>query len=195
MTCIFLRTAIISSRSSVREVDALEQDLAAGRVVEPQHQAAERRLSAARLADQAQRLAALDVERDVVDGAHQLAARAGSRCATGKIFLACRDVEDGVGVAGRSTPAPWPTSPPVARRADRAPRSPLRDGRQRGGPARPPRAAGSSQALLDGERGSAGGSGSPTAGRADWAARRRWSRAWRCGRDRAAARRASRPRA
>ena len=55
-----------------REVHALEADLARGRVVEAQHQAAEGGFSAAGLADQPQRLAALDGDRDVVDGAHQL---------------------------------------------------------------------------------------------------------------------------
>ena len=54
------------------EVHALEQDLAGGRVVEPQHQAAERGFPAARFADQAQRLAAPDVDRHIIDGAHEL---------------------------------------------------------------------------------------------------------------------------
>ena len=36
--------------------------------IEPQHEPADRRLAAARLADQPERLAALDLEGDVVDG-------------------------------------------------------------------------------------------------------------------------------
>src|SRR5581483_5848208 len=52
------------------EVHALEADLAGRRLVETQHQAAERGFAAARLADQPQRLAGLDVDGHVVDRAH-----------------------------------------------------------------------------------------------------------------------------
>ena len=52
----------------VRDVLAVEEHLAAGRLVEAQDRAADRRLAAARLADQAERLAAADLERDAVDG-------------------------------------------------------------------------------------------------------------------------------
>jgi len=45
-------------------------DLAGGRLDEAEHEAARRRLAAAALADQAERLALVDVEADVVDRAH-----------------------------------------------------------------------------------------------------------------------------
>ena len=54
----------------MRDVGAVEDDLPRGRLVEPQERAADRRLAAARLADQPERLAALDRERDAVDRLH-----------------------------------------------------------------------------------------------------------------------------
>ena len=50
-----------------REVLPVEDDAPAGRLVEQEHRAAERRLAAARLADEAERLAAADREADAVD--------------------------------------------------------------------------------------------------------------------------------
>jgi hypothetical protein len=52
----------------VRYVLPVEEDAAVRRLVEPQDRAPERRLAAARLADEAEGLPALDRERDVVDG-------------------------------------------------------------------------------------------------------------------------------
>ena len=49
-------------------VDAVEADLARGRLEQPQQRASERRLAAAGLADEPDRLAAMDVEIDAVDG-------------------------------------------------------------------------------------------------------------------------------
>ena len=49
---------------------AVEDDLAAGRLVQAQERAADRRLAAPRLADEPERLAALDRERDAVDRLH-----------------------------------------------------------------------------------------------------------------------------
>ena len=54
---------------SVRDVLAVELDRAGGRLVEPEDRAADGGLPAARLADQAERLAAPDVESHAVDGA------------------------------------------------------------------------------------------------------------------------------
>ena len=56
--------------AEVRDVLAVEHDRAGGRLVEAQDRAADRRLPAARLADEAERLAAPDRERDVVDRLH-----------------------------------------------------------------------------------------------------------------------------
>jgi len=52
----------------VREVAAVEHDRAGGRLEEAEQRAAERRLAAAGLADQPERLAVLDFERDLGDG-------------------------------------------------------------------------------------------------------------------------------
>ncbi len=51
----------------LRQVGAVEDDPAVGDVVQPQDRPAERRLAAARLADQAVRLTGLDGQRDAVD--------------------------------------------------------------------------------------------------------------------------------
>ena len=51
----------------MRDVLAVEEDLA-GRLVEAQDGAAHGRLAATRFADQAERLAAANLERDAVDG-------------------------------------------------------------------------------------------------------------------------------
>src|SRR5205085_10171197 len=56
--------------TEIRDVLAVEDDLAAGRLVETQDRAAHGRLSAAGLADEAERLAALERQRDAVDRAH-----------------------------------------------------------------------------------------------------------------------------
>ena len=55
----------------IRDVAALEQDPAVGRIEQPHDAARERRLAAARLADDAQGLAGLDAERDAVDRLHR----------------------------------------------------------------------------------------------------------------------------
>ena len=68
--CISRRSSISCLALDVGDLLALELDRAAGRVEQPQQQAAGGRLAAAGLADEAERLAALDVERDAVDGVH-----------------------------------------------------------------------------------------------------------------------------
>ena len=54
----------------LRDVVAVEPDLPLGRVVEPHHDAGERRLPAAGLADEPDRLARVDLEIDAVDRVH-----------------------------------------------------------------------------------------------------------------------------
>ena len=56
-----------SRLAQARDVLAVKPDAAGGRLDQPQHGAADRRLAAAALADQAERLAALDREADAVD--------------------------------------------------------------------------------------------------------------------------------
>ena len=65
--CMSRRIAFSSEPPRAQQVDAVELDLAGGRLEQPQERAAERRLAAARLADEADRLAAEDVEVDAVD--------------------------------------------------------------------------------------------------------------------------------
>ena len=62
------RTQVVLAE--VRDVLAVEDDRATGRLVQPEDRPADRRLPAARLADEPERLAALDVERHAVDGLH-----------------------------------------------------------------------------------------------------------------------------
>ena len=57
----------VARRRDADDVDAVELDLARGRLEQPQQRAAEGRLAAAGLADEADRLAAADVEVDAVD--------------------------------------------------------------------------------------------------------------------------------
>ena len=56
--------------AGLRDVGAAEADRAAGRVEQAHERARQRRLAAARLADEAERLALAQVQRDVVDGVH-----------------------------------------------------------------------------------------------------------------------------
>ena len=70
MICISRRAAFSSRPRERREVAAVEDDLARGRLDQPEQRPPERRLAAARLADQAERLAAADLEVDAVDGLH-----------------------------------------------------------------------------------------------------------------------------
>ena len=62
------------------EVDAVIEDLAGGRPLEPQDAAAGRRLAATALADQPQRLAAAKREVDAVDRLHLADHAARERC-------------------------------------------------------------------------------------------------------------------
>src|SRR5215207_37283 len=58
------------SLAGVGDVAPVEDDAPAGRLVQAQQRTADGRLAAARLANETERLAAVDLERDVVDGAH-----------------------------------------------------------------------------------------------------------------------------
>ena len=65
--CMCRRISFSRSRPEPDEVDAVEDDLARRRLEQPQERPPERRLAAAGLADEADRLAAADVEVDAVD--------------------------------------------------------------------------------------------------------------------------------
>ena len=69
------RLAVVAAAGRVQsgEVAALEEDGAAGRLLQPEHELGRGGLAAARLAHHPQRLAALDGEGDVVDRAHHAA--------------------------------------------------------------------------------------------------------------------------
>src|SRR6185369_11682003 len=58
------------ARAELADPLAVEADVAGGRLEQPHDAAAERRLAAAGLADQAERLALGDAQRDVVHGMH-----------------------------------------------------------------------------------------------------------------------------
>ena len=70
MICIRRRNGLSCCSRQRRDVGAVEQDPAAGRLDQPQERATDGRLAAARLADEAERLAATDGEADVVDRLH-----------------------------------------------------------------------------------------------------------------------------
>ena len=72
MICAFLRYSRSARCEKLPQRQALVPDLTAGRLLEAQHGAAGGRLAAARLTDQGQDLALLDVERDPIHGAHEL---------------------------------------------------------------------------------------------------------------------------
>ena len=67
MICMRRRNGFSLPWLSLRDIGAVEDDLARGRFDEPEERAADRRLAAAGLADETEGLAALDAERDVVD--------------------------------------------------------------------------------------------------------------------------------
>ena len=71
----------------VGDLLALEAHRARGRVHQAQHQPAGGRLAAAGFADQRQRLAAGDLEADVVDGAHQADQLAADQAAADREML------------------------------------------------------------------------------------------------------------
>ena len=70
MICIRRRNGLSLLPLERRDVGAVEHDAARGRLDQPQQRAADRRLATARLADEAERLAATDREADVVDRLH-----------------------------------------------------------------------------------------------------------------------------
>ena len=76
-----------------RDVAAAEVHRARRRLVQPHEQTAERRLAAAGLADDAERLAAPNLERDAVDRVDDVAAAAERRAAHGEVLdeVACLD--------------------------------------------------------------------------------------------------------
>ena len=71
----------------VRDVLALEPDRSGCRIEETQHQAGCRRLAAAGLADDPERLASADRQRDVFDRVNPSVLRANTPCRTGKCFV------------------------------------------------------------------------------------------------------------
>ena len=90
-----MRAAQRPQRAGGEIVDALavEDHLTCGDVEQPQDRAADRRLAAAGLADQRQRLALRDVERHAVDGIDRAALRAEQAPWTAKVLLEVVDLE------------------------------------------------------------------------------------------------------
>ena len=81
----------------IDDVVSIDLDLAVGRRVEAQHGAPDRGLAAAALAHQAQRLAAVDKERDAVDGLDRPDLALDQDAAPdGKVLLELRDLDEAV---------------------------------------------------------------------------------------------------
>ena len=91
------------------EVRAGEQDLAAGRIVEAEHEAAERGLAAAGLADDCERLAAAHVEGDTIDRADQRCAAAEKLPPAAKMLHESLGRENDIAAGGRVHAASPPT--------------------------------------------------------------------------------------
>src|SRR5262249_19801114 len=78
------------------DVGAVDDHAARARLVQTQDGAADRRLAAARLADEAQRLAGGDVERDAVDGLDDALAAAEEAGPRGEVLGQVLDGDEGV---------------------------------------------------------------------------------------------------
>ena len=83
------------------EVDAVELDLAGGGLEEPEDRPPEGRLAAAGLADEADRLAAPDIEVDAVDGLPLARGALEEPLLDGEVLLEAADAEQDVVVGGR----------------------------------------------------------------------------------------------
>ena len=90
--CISLRSGSSCLPAGVRDVLAAEADAALGGLEQPHERARQRRLAAARLADEPERLALGEVERHVVDGVHAARprGRSGSRRGSGSAASGAR---------------------------------------------------------------------------------------------------------
>ena len=95
---------------------AVEADRAGGRLEQLEHQPRGRRLAAARLADDAERLAAVDAERDVLDGVHDAAAAREHAQADGEVLRQVLDLDERV-AAGGARCAPTPQADAASRSA------------------------------------------------------------------------------
>ena len=123
-TCMRRRSGRRVAGREVVDAAAVEHDLSGGDVEQPQHGAADRGLAAAGLADQRQRLAALDVERDAVDGMDDAAACAHKPPPQRKVLLEVVDLEQSALMpppppsrrSGR--PTRWPGAFQLERRRD-----------------------------------------------------------------------------
>ena len=111
------RYGSIASRSRWRDVLAIDDDRPAGRLQQLQQRAAGGGLAAAALADQAQRLARVDVKRDAVDRVDVPAGRENTPLMIGKCFFRSRTSISGC--APLAPAAVMPGSPAICRRASR----------------------------------------------------------------------------
>ena len=144
-----------------RDVVAAEAQRAARRLEQPDEEPAERRLAAAGLADDAERLAAAHLERHAVDGVDDLGRAALERARPH------REVLDEVDRLEQDAVRAHARLPAQARRA-----RPDRDGTRRGGPAPRARRAPAASSRARSDRRSEARSGSRAAARAATAARR-----------------------
>ena len=152
-----------------RDVDLVEDDAAERGLVQPEDRAREGALARARLADDAQRLAAADVERDAVDRVDEARVRRRGRRARGRASRACRP-----GGAGRGT-RPRDAGALLFAHAHALARGFGEEAPHRAAAAAIERAAPPRPCSDRSPRGSAPGSGSRAAAIADRAASPRWS--------------------
>src|SRR6478609_5667983 len=85
--------------AELADVLTIEHDLAVGRLDQAQHTASRRRLAAAGFADEAERLAAVDRERDPVDRINAADLTRQQAAMYRKIFLQAADAEQRLGHA------------------------------------------------------------------------------------------------
>src|SRR5206468_8288749 len=85
--------------AELADILTVENDLAVGRLDQAQHAASGRRLAAAGFADEAERLAAVDRERDPIDGINAADLTRQQAAVHGEIFLQAADAEQGLGHA------------------------------------------------------------------------------------------------
>ena len=106
-TCTSRRSGPQLPGRQVVDAPAVEHHLAVGDVEQPQDGLADRGLAAARLADQRQRLALADRERDAVDGVHVAAHGAEKAAGYGEVLLEVADLEEGRAHAVTASRAAW----------------------------------------------------------------------------------------
>ena len=98
------------ARGELRDVAPVEANRSGGGLEQLQHQARGRRLAAARLADDAQRLAAANAERHVLDGVDDAAAAREHARGCREVLREVLDLDDRIADGGAHAPSPRRTA-------------------------------------------------------------------------------------